>query len=211
MRVNATTSLSHMEVVCDMPGLTSCAGTALLTGLADALGLQVAGTVGKRAGRIVHGSGEDHRLVARQRQLKQTRAFLHSVGAVRDDDSSEVRHLMDLGDCCAQIRPCPRRDPRAVDVAEAQHRDVRRLLEAGRRGDQIGARDAGDRASRPRSYPPGDRAACGDDRDVRQSRVLAHDLRLGCGCRRAGIAACHHGHGRHRDQGGRRDQRRDHQ
>ena len=37
--MNATTSLSHMEVTCDMPGLTSRAGTALLSGLADALGL----------------------------------------------------------------------------------------------------------------------------------------------------------------------------
>ena len=34
MQVNATPSLSHMEVVCDMPGLTSRAGAALLTGLA---------------------------------------------------------------------------------------------------------------------------------------------------------------------------------
>ena len=39
MQVHATTSLSRMEVVCDMPGLTSRAGTALLTGLADAIGL----------------------------------------------------------------------------------------------------------------------------------------------------------------------------
>ena len=39
MQVNATPSLSHMEVVRDMPGLTSRAGAALLTGLADALGL----------------------------------------------------------------------------------------------------------------------------------------------------------------------------
>ncbi len=37
--MNATKPLSHMEVVCDMPGLTSRTGTALLTGLADALGL----------------------------------------------------------------------------------------------------------------------------------------------------------------------------
>ena len=39
MQVNATTPLSQMEVTCDMPGLTSRAGTALLSGLADALGL----------------------------------------------------------------------------------------------------------------------------------------------------------------------------
>lgn len=39
MQVNATTSLSPMEVVCDGDGLTSRAGSALLSGLADALGL----------------------------------------------------------------------------------------------------------------------------------------------------------------------------
>jgi hypothetical protein len=39
VRVNATPSLPPLKVVCDMPGLTSCAGIALLTGLADALGL----------------------------------------------------------------------------------------------------------------------------------------------------------------------------
>ena len=40
MQVNATPSLSRMKVVCDMPGLTSRAGTALLTSLADAFGLK---------------------------------------------------------------------------------------------------------------------------------------------------------------------------
>ena len=39
MRVNATTSLSRMEVVADADALTSRAGSALLTGLADAIGL----------------------------------------------------------------------------------------------------------------------------------------------------------------------------
>lgn len=39
MQVNATTSLSSVKVLCDMPGLTSRAGTALLTGLADSIGL----------------------------------------------------------------------------------------------------------------------------------------------------------------------------
>jgi len=39
VQVNATTSLSPMEVVCDAGGLTSRAGSALLSGLADALGL----------------------------------------------------------------------------------------------------------------------------------------------------------------------------
>lgn len=37
--MNATTPLSRIEVTCDMPGLTSRAGTVLLTGLADAIGL----------------------------------------------------------------------------------------------------------------------------------------------------------------------------
>jgi len=36
--VNATTPAARFEVTCDMPGLTSRAGTALLTGLADAIG-----------------------------------------------------------------------------------------------------------------------------------------------------------------------------
>ncbi|MBU2603009.1 MAG: hypothetical protein KKA32_12730, partial [Actinobacteria bacterium] len=39
VQVNATTSLPPLKVFCDMPGLTSRAGTALLTGAADALGL----------------------------------------------------------------------------------------------------------------------------------------------------------------------------
>lgn len=39
MQVNATTSLSRMEVVADADGLTSRAGSALLCGLADTLGL----------------------------------------------------------------------------------------------------------------------------------------------------------------------------
>jgi len=50
VQVNATPSLSHMKVVCDMPGLTSRAGTALLTGLADKLGL----TEGLTAALRVH-------------------------------------------------------------------------------------------------------------------------------------------------------------
>jgi hypothetical protein len=37
--VNATTTLPRIEVTCDMSGLTSRAGTALLTGLADRVGL----------------------------------------------------------------------------------------------------------------------------------------------------------------------------
>jgi hypothetical protein len=36
---HATTPLSRIQVTCDMLGLTSRAGTALLSGLADAIGL----------------------------------------------------------------------------------------------------------------------------------------------------------------------------
>ncbi len=39
MQVHATTLLPRIEVTCDMSGLTSRAGTALLSGLADAIGL----------------------------------------------------------------------------------------------------------------------------------------------------------------------------
>ena len=37
--VNATTPAARLEVTCDMPGLTSRAGTALLSGLSDRIGL----------------------------------------------------------------------------------------------------------------------------------------------------------------------------
>ena len=50
MQVNATPSLSRVKVVCDMPGLTSRAGSALLTGLTDTLGL----TEGLTAALRVH-------------------------------------------------------------------------------------------------------------------------------------------------------------
>jgi hypothetical protein len=39
LQVNATTPPSALEVTCAMPGLTSRAGTTLLSGLADRLGL----------------------------------------------------------------------------------------------------------------------------------------------------------------------------
>ncbi len=48
--VNATTPASSFEVTCDMEGLTSRAGTALLTGLSDAIGL----TAGLVAALCVH-------------------------------------------------------------------------------------------------------------------------------------------------------------
>ena len=50
MQVNTTTSPPPLKVLCDMPGLTSRAGTALLTGLADQLGL----TEGLVRGLSVH-------------------------------------------------------------------------------------------------------------------------------------------------------------
>ena len=56
MQVNATTPLSRIEVTCDVPGLTSRAGTALLSGLADRLGLTAALTRALR----VHARGVRH-------------------------------------------------------------------------------------------------------------------------------------------------------
>jgi len=79
VQVNATTSLSHMEVVCDMPGLTSRAGTALLTGLADALGL----TDGLIRGLSVH-----------------SRAVRHEPGRVARDVAVM---LADGGDCLTDL------------------------------------------------------------------------------------------------------------
>jgi len=79
VQVNATTSLSHMEVVCDMPGLTSRAGTALLTGLADVVGL----TDGLVRGLSVH-----------------SRAVRHEPGRVARDLAVM---LADGGDCLSDL------------------------------------------------------------------------------------------------------------
>ena len=79
MQVNATPSLSHMEVVCDMPGLTSRAGTALLTGLADTLGL----TEGLTAALRVH-----------------SRKVCHEPGRVARDLAVM---LADGGDCLTDL------------------------------------------------------------------------------------------------------------
>ena len=79
MQVNATTSLSRMEVTCDMPGLTSRAGTALLTGLADALGL----TDDLVSGLAVH-----------------SRAVRHEPGRVARDVAVM---LADGGDCLTDL------------------------------------------------------------------------------------------------------------
>jgi hypothetical protein len=79
VQVNATTSLSRMEVTCDMPGLTSRAGTALLSGLADALGL----TDGLVSGLSVH-----------------SRAVRHEPGRVARDVAVM---LADGGDCLTDL------------------------------------------------------------------------------------------------------------
>ena len=86
MQVNATTSLSHMEVVCDMPGLTSRAGTALLAGLADALGL----TGGLTRGLSVHSRKVRHEPGRVLRDLAVLLAdggdCLSDLGALRDQE-----------------------------------------------------------------------------------------------------------------------------
>ena len=84
MRVNATTSLSRMEVTCDMPGLTSRAGSALLTGLADALGL----TDGLLSGLCVHSRAVRHQPGRVARDIAVMLAdggdALTDLGALRD-------------------------------------------------------------------------------------------------------------------------------
>lgn len=84
MRVNATTSLSRMEVTCDMPGLTSRAGSALLTGLADAIGL----TDGLVSGLSVHSRAVRHEPGRVVRDLAVMLAdggdCLTDMGALRD-------------------------------------------------------------------------------------------------------------------------------
>ena len=78
MRVNATTSLSRMEVVADTDGLTSRAGSALLSGLADALGL----TDG-----LVRGLARHHRAVRHEpgRVVRDLAVMLADGGdALRD-------------------------------------------------------------------------------------------------------------------------------
>jgi len=79
VQVNATPSLSHMEVVCDMPGLSSRAGTALLTGLSDAIGL----TEGLVRGLSMH-----------------SRAVRHEPGRVARDLAVM---LADGGDCLSDL------------------------------------------------------------------------------------------------------------
>ena len=84
MQVNATTSLSPVKVTCDMPGLTSRAGTALLTGLADTLGL----TEGLVKGLSVHSRKVRHEPGRVVRDLAVMLAdggdCLSDLGALRD-------------------------------------------------------------------------------------------------------------------------------
>jgi Transposase DDE domain group 1 len=84
VQVNATPSLSHMEVVCDMPGLTSRAGSALLTGLADFIGL----TDGLVRGLSVHSRKVRHEPSRVARDLAVMLAdggdCLSDLGALRD-------------------------------------------------------------------------------------------------------------------------------
>jgi hypothetical protein len=84
VQVNATTSLSRMKVVCDAGGLTSRAGTALLSGLADALGL----TGGLVEGLRVHSRGVRHEPGRVVRDLAVMLAdggdCLADLGALRD-------------------------------------------------------------------------------------------------------------------------------
>ena len=84
MRVNATTSVVRMEVVANGDGLTSRAGTALLAGLADRVGLTDALVSGLRVcSRAVR--HEPGRIV---RDLAVTLAdggdCLADLGALRD-------------------------------------------------------------------------------------------------------------------------------
>ena len=77
--MNATTPASRFEVTCDMDGLTSRAGTALLTGLADAIGL----TAGLAGALCVH-----------------SRAVRHEPGGIVRDLSVM---LADGGDCLTDL------------------------------------------------------------------------------------------------------------
>ena len=58
MQVNATTPISRMEVACDADGLTSRAGTTLLSGRVDAVGL----TDVLACGLTVHSGAVRHEL-----------------------------------------------------------------------------------------------------------------------------------------------------
>lgn len=84
VQVNATTPLSRIEVTADMSGLTSRAGTALLSGLADSIGL----TDGLVEGLSVHSRDVRHEPGRVVRDLAVMLAdggdCLSDLGALRD-------------------------------------------------------------------------------------------------------------------------------
>ena len=84
MQVNATPSLSRVKVVCDMPGLTSRAGTALLTGLTDTLGLTEGLTAALRVGQTGEQGGAGARgqagHVADDFHVRKRRCSVHLHG-----------------------------------------------------------------------------------------------------------------------------------
>lgn len=87
MQVHATTPLSPIEVTCDMPGLTSRAGTALLSGLADKLGLTAGLTKALRlhSRRVRHEPGRIVRDLAVM--LADGGDALCDLGVLRDQEA----------------------------------------------------------------------------------------------------------------------------
>lgn len=86
MQVHATTPLSRIEVTCDAGGLTSRAGSALLSGLADKLGLTDALTQALRvhSRRVRHEPGRIVRDLAVM--LADGGDCLADLGALRDQE-----------------------------------------------------------------------------------------------------------------------------
>ncbi|MGB4594008.1 MAG: transposase, partial [Coriobacteriia bacterium] len=82
--VNATTPASSFEVTCDMDGLTSRAGTVLLTGLADAIGLTsaLAGALSVHSRAVRHEPGRIVRDLSVM--LADGGDCLTDLGALRD-------------------------------------------------------------------------------------------------------------------------------
>ncbi len=86
MQVHATTPLSRIEVACDAGGLTSRSGTALLSGLADALGLTSALSEALRvhSRKVRHEPGRVVRDLAVM--LADGGDCLSDLGALRDQE-----------------------------------------------------------------------------------------------------------------------------
>ena len=82
--MNATTPLSRIEVTCDAEGLTSRAGTALLTGLTDSIGLTagLAEALRVHSRKVVHEPGRVVRDLAVM--LADGGDALTDLGALRD-------------------------------------------------------------------------------------------------------------------------------